>query len=241
MLNRRLAKLAAAVLVGVAIAFPLGVLASHQFADVPTNSPFHTDIDAIADVGVTTGCGGGNFCPQDFVTREQMAAFMNRLGAIQAGKEPVVNADKVDGIDSGGFVHGAGDAFIQNGNADLSNVVDPDENRTNLGSIPGLGSFTVGGATLGPGEDCDITFTNSSGGSLVVNGAANAPLADGASIELAGTGVRPSGVSNTFSIAALSAATVASGQVVLMYGVPGGQNVVCAGAVHALVSPLTES
>ena len=42
--------------------------------------------------------GGGNYCPKDYVTREQMAAFMNRLGALQAGKTPVVNADKVDGF-----------------------------------------------------------------------------------------------------------------------------------------------
>ncbi len=81
------------------VAFPLGALASHQFGDVPDSNPFHADIDALADSGVTTGCGGGNFCPSANVTREQMAAFMNRLGALAPGKTPVVNADKVDGLD----------------------------------------------------------------------------------------------------------------------------------------------
>jgi hypothetical protein len=94
----------AAVLLGAAIAFPLGVIASHQFSDVPDSNTFHNDIDAIADVGVTTGCGGGKYCPKSYVTREQMAAFMNRLGALQAGKTPVVNATKVDGLDSTQFV-----------------------------------------------------------------------------------------------------------------------------------------
>ncbi len=92
--------LAIPVLLLTLVAFPLGVLASHQFGDVPDSNPFHADIDALADSGVTTGCGGGNFCPSANVTREQMAAFMNRLGALAPGKTPVVNADKVDGIDS---------------------------------------------------------------------------------------------------------------------------------------------
>jgi len=96
--NRRL--LAVAALAIALAAFPLGVLASHQFADVPNSNPFHADIDALADSGVTSGCGGGNFCPSAFVTREQMAAFMNRLGALAAGKVPVVNADRLDGLDS---------------------------------------------------------------------------------------------------------------------------------------------
>jgi hypothetical protein len=80
---------------------PIGlVLASHQFTDVPNSNPFHGDISAIADAGVTSGCGGGKFCPDRNVTRAEMAAFMNRLGALAANKTPVVNADKVDGLDS---------------------------------------------------------------------------------------------------------------------------------------------
>ncbi len=89
----------AALLVALA-AFPLGALASHTFPDVPGSNIFHADISALADSGVTTGSGGGNFCPSAFVTREQMAAFMNRLGALAPEKTPVVNADRVDGLDS---------------------------------------------------------------------------------------------------------------------------------------------
>jgi hypothetical protein len=100
-MRNRLAFLVCTLLLGVAVAFPLGVLASHQFSDVATNSIFHSDIDAIAAVDVTSGCGGGKYCPKDYVTREQMAAFMNRLGALSPSKTPVVNADKVDGFSSG--------------------------------------------------------------------------------------------------------------------------------------------
>jgi hypothetical protein len=99
LVSRRVVGPFAALVIGVAIAFPLGVIASHQFSDVPNTNTYHADIDALADAGVTTGCGDGTtFCPSAFVTREQMAAFMNRLGALGPGKAPVVNADKVDGF-----------------------------------------------------------------------------------------------------------------------------------------------
>ena len=99
----RILVLASAALLGAAVAFPLGVVASHQFTDVPTSSTYHDDIDAIRDAGVTTGCAVGKYCPKDFVTREQMAAFLNRLGALGPGKTPVINATKLDGKDSTQF------------------------------------------------------------------------------------------------------------------------------------------
>ena len=75
------------------MAFPIGVIASHQFTDVPDANQFHNDIDAVKDAGVTSGCGDGTtFCPEDHVTRGQMAAFLNRLGALGPGKDPVANA-----------------------------------------------------------------------------------------------------------------------------------------------------
>ena len=87
-----------AATLGAVLALPVGALAGHQFTDVPNSNPYHADIDALADAGVTTGCGGGQFCPTAFVTRQEMAAFMNRLGALESTKTPVVNADRLDGI-----------------------------------------------------------------------------------------------------------------------------------------------
>ena len=86
-----------AIVAATTIAFPIGVLAAHQFADVSNSNIFHGDIDALVDAGITAGCGGSNYCPNQAVTRGQMAAFMNRLGALAPGKVPVVNADRVDG------------------------------------------------------------------------------------------------------------------------------------------------
>ncbi len=86
--------------VAVVVAFPIGVLASHNFPDVPDSNIFHADVSALVAAGVTSGCGGGNYCPSAYVTREQMAAFMNRLGALAADKTPVANATTVDRYDA---------------------------------------------------------------------------------------------------------------------------------------------
>ena len=52
--------------------------ATPTFSDVPTSHAQYAFIEAIADAGITTGCGGGEFCPDDPVTRGQAAAFMRR-------------------------------------------------------------------------------------------------------------------------------------------------------------------
>jgi len=46
------------------------------FADVPTTHPFCGFIELLANDGITGGCGGLNFCPNDPVTRAQMAVFL---------------------------------------------------------------------------------------------------------------------------------------------------------------------
>jgi S-layer family protein len=46
------------------------------FADVPAASVFCRWIEELARRGVVAGCGGGNYCPADMVTREQMAVYL---------------------------------------------------------------------------------------------------------------------------------------------------------------------
>ena len=41
-------------------------------------SVHESDINRMAAAGLTTGCGGGRYCPGGSVTREQMAAFLHR-------------------------------------------------------------------------------------------------------------------------------------------------------------------
>jgi hypothetical protein len=52
--------------------------AQQRFNDVPPSNIFYAFIEQMALRGITLGCGGGNYCPTDYVTHEQMAAFMHR-------------------------------------------------------------------------------------------------------------------------------------------------------------------
>jgi hypothetical protein len=48
------------------------------FNDVPESDPGYQYIEALAASGITGGCGGGNFCPENPVTRRQMAIFLSK-------------------------------------------------------------------------------------------------------------------------------------------------------------------
>ncbi|HKZ26175.1 MAG TPA: hypothetical protein VJ398_10340, partial [Acidimicrobiia bacterium] len=51
--------------------------ATDRFVD-DNGSIFEADINRIAAAGITTGCTTDRYCPDDWVTREQMAAFLVR-------------------------------------------------------------------------------------------------------------------------------------------------------------------
>ena len=53
--------------------FPLG-----EFSDAPPSHWAFTYIEAVSRASITGGCGGGNYCPDDLVTRAQMAVFLER-------------------------------------------------------------------------------------------------------------------------------------------------------------------
>lgn len=50
------------------------------FTDVDDTNAFCANVEWIKNRSVTLGCGAGIFCPGSPVLREQMAAFLNRLG-----------------------------------------------------------------------------------------------------------------------------------------------------------------
>jgi hypothetical protein len=49
-----------------------------MFSDVPVGSFAADWIEQLANEGVTSGCGGGNYCPNSYVLRDQMAVFLVR-------------------------------------------------------------------------------------------------------------------------------------------------------------------
>ena len=58
-------------------ALKLPAVSTDLFGD-DTGSIHEADINALAAAGITSGCGPGRFCPDGIVTREQMAAFLER-------------------------------------------------------------------------------------------------------------------------------------------------------------------
>jgi len=59
------------------------------FADVGPSRDGYAFIEDFARRGITTGCGGGNYCPDSPVTREQMAAFMLKALGVFTPPAPV--------------------------------------------------------------------------------------------------------------------------------------------------------
>ncbi len=49
---------------------------SPTFNDVPPSDPGFQYIEALVAANITAGCGGGNFCPDQTLTRRQMAVFL---------------------------------------------------------------------------------------------------------------------------------------------------------------------
>jgi hypothetical protein len=164
------------VILGVVLALvmaPTLAMAGVLFNDVPNTNPYFSDIAAIATYGVTTGCGGGNYCPDDYVTREQMAAFLNRLGALSAGKTPVTNAARLDGYDAGDLVRlGANSTTVAS--AVLTNA---EVTYLNVSvTAPAYGYVLVNVAMTGREQACTVNCTMSARLRHAQSGALSAPV-----------------------------------------------------------------
>ena len=59
---------------------------SGSFSDT-VGHVFDGDIARLAEAGITRGCGNGRFCPDDYVTRGEMAAFLTRSLGLKRGKQ----------------------------------------------------------------------------------------------------------------------------------------------------------
>jgi hypothetical protein len=71
---------------------PLATLAANPFTDLVPGSVHNPNIDAIYNAGITTGCvPNAEYCPTDFVTRQEMASFLARTAGL-GGNPAVANA-----------------------------------------------------------------------------------------------------------------------------------------------------
>ena len=128
----------AVALVGV---LSLGASATHSFLDVPEDHIFHGDIEWMKDADVTRGCNppaNTEYCPEEFTTRGQMAAFFHRFS-----NSGVLNAGTLDGKDSTEFLGVDGKAA----DSDLLDGIDSTEfvQKTELEELT---QFPTGSVTV---------------------------------------------------------------------------------------------
>lgn len=93
--NRAVTRAEMAVL--LSRAFALGSTDSSQFADVDEQEWFAGAVVALRAAGITQGCAADRFCPQDLVTREQMAIFLSRVMKLNLPTVPV-RTSPMDGL-----------------------------------------------------------------------------------------------------------------------------------------------
>jgi hypothetical protein len=152
------------------------------FVDVLASNPFCPDVTWLKAYGVTMGCDATHFCPNDYVSRLEMAAFMHRLG-----KDPAfVNGGNAFG---GSAAIGTTDNnalfFIVDGQLAMAVLpaVDPtfgfNPNVVNGASsvASGIAGATIaggGGCNPGTGGTCtSFSFNRVSGGFGTVGGGAS--------------------------------------------------------------------
>jgi hypothetical protein len=148
--RRLLTVVASVALVGL---IAVTASAAHSFLDVPDTHTFHDDIEWMKDSGVTRGCNppaNTNYCPDDFVTRGQMAAFFHRFS--QAG---VADAGTLQGKDSSQFLDSndkAADSDLLDGK-DSTEFLGKNEKAADSDKLDGLDSseFLKVGDDLGSG------------------------------------------------------------------------------------------
>jgi hypothetical protein len=96
-----------AAAVAVVIALPVAVIAAHSFDDVPDSNQFHNAIGWMQENGITVGCNppaNTQYCPEDNVSRQQMAAFMFRLAQTQ-GSAGIGVTDPADTVTVSGTTY----------------------------------------------------------------------------------------------------------------------------------------
>ena len=88
------------------LVFSFSPASAQTFEDVPVDHWAATFVEILAGTGISSGCGGSNYCPDAPVTRAQMAVFLER-GMNGSGYVPPVASGAVFlDVDSGDFAAG---------------------------------------------------------------------------------------------------------------------------------------
>lgn len=68
--------------------FPASDPAIQRYLDVAPSSAFSRYINKLSELAVATGCGDGNFCPGDTISRSEAARLLVRARFGEAGRGP---------------------------------------------------------------------------------------------------------------------------------------------------------
>ncbi len=184
--TKRSARTLLIALIAFATMIPVVANAAAGFVDVADSNVFVTDIQWLADTGVTQGCNpptNDKFCPEDNVTREQMAAFMHRLATSQSVDAGTLNglAD-TDFIEHGTIVTTKGGTAWQPHTSAPSivgrNVVDTTVSGNGMMIIALNAPTTIGGVEYGL-ETIEMCMQKFSGAAFVTRVSAARQNADG--------------------------------------------------------------
>jgi hypothetical protein len=86
-----------------------------DFGDVPQAYLYHLAIEKVFRAGITTGCGGGKFCPEDKVTRDAMAVFILRGKNGGTFLPPVATGDVLQDVTQTTFLARWMEQFFKDG------------------------------------------------------------------------------------------------------------------------------
>jgi len=109
------------------------------FGDVPPGHWAAGWIEQLAAEGITAGCGGGNYCPEDTVTRAQMAVFLVRTFNLQG---PPVADDLSVAVDYGSQIASATVATDPEGDTLSFEVVDSSAKGDLVFNVDGTFTYT---------------------------------------------------------------------------------------------------
>ena len=71
------------------------------FRDVPASYWSWRHVEALAALGVTAGCGAGNYCPDGSITRAEMAIFLLKAKLGAGYVPPAASGDEFDDVPAG--------------------------------------------------------------------------------------------------------------------------------------------
>jgi uncharacterized coiled-coil protein SlyX len=139
----------------LAIQPPACVPGQEMFNDVPASSPFCPFIEELVRRGITTGCGGGNYCPSAPVSRAQMAAFLIKVleSHSDANDNTATGIGTLQNNTTGNLNTATGAYALNRNTAGQSNTAS---------GVNALFSNTSGSANIGLGSDAGSSLTTGS-------------------------------------------------------------------------------